>query len=257
LASAGYDHPEQLAGLPHNTSKMFQRDPATARAAWIAEAKADKERQYRDESDFLKYRDSDGKVADFHAQRHTYISGIVAGGASVKTAQELARHSTPVLTIGRYSHTRLHDLTGALEALPDLQPSGNDLQAQRATGTDGTTSELSLPANRQQLTGKTTQNGVQRGESDPPRNDDAGCRKVLTLNTLGSNRRNVSKVVRGGIEPPTHGFSEALETPRFFGFSSVFSSILRPRTSIASVRTDMQFLSGNRGISKSAARAKR
>jgi hypothetical protein len=32
---------------------------------------------------------------DFHAQRHTYISGIVAGGkASVKTCQELARHST-------------------------------------------------------------------------------------------------------------------------------------------------------------------
>ena len=53
-----------------------------------------------------------GEVVDFHSTRHTYISGIVAGGASVKTAQELARHSSPALTIGRYSHARLHDLQG-------------------------------------------------------------------------------------------------------------------------------------------------
>jgi hypothetical protein len=30
----------------------------------------------------------------------------------------LARHSTPTLTIGRYSHTRSHDLAAALSALP-------------------------------------------------------------------------------------------------------------------------------------------
>ena len=52
----------------------------------------------------------------------TYVSGIVAGGASVKTAQELARHSSPTLTIGRYSHARLHDLQGALDALPSATP---------------------------------------------------------------------------------------------------------------------------------------
>ena len=46
-------------------------------------------------------------------------------------------HRTPVLTIGRYSHTRLHDLTGALDALPDLQPLEPTLQALQATGTDG------------------------------------------------------------------------------------------------------------------------
>jgi hypothetical protein len=80
------------------------------------------EREQRERSEFLRYENAAGEVADFHATRHTYISGIVAGGASVKTCQELARHSTPVLTIGRYSHTRLHDLTGALDALPDLQP---------------------------------------------------------------------------------------------------------------------------------------
>ena len=35
---------EQLFRLPHNTSKMFQRDLAAARAAWIGDAKTDAER---------------------------------------------------------------------------------------------------------------------------------------------------------------------------------------------------------------------
>jgi hypothetical protein len=71
----------------------------------------------------------------------------------VKTAQELARHSTRVLIIGRYAHARLHDLTGALEGLPDLSPPVSGPKAQRATGTD-----FILPANRQQLAGVTGQN---------------------------------------------------------------------------------------------------
>ncbi len=87
-------------------------------------APAGPEREARQRSDFLAYEDTAGQVADFHATRHTYVSAIVAGGASVKTAQELARHSTPALTIGRYSHTRLHDLTAALESLPSLTPNG-------------------------------------------------------------------------------------------------------------------------------------
>lgn len=57
----------------------------------------------------------------------------------MKVAQESARHSTPTPTIGRYSHTRLHDLTGALDALPDLNPRDErpTQQQQRSTGTCG------------------------------------------------------------------------------------------------------------------------
>jgi hypothetical protein len=78
-----------------------------------------------------------GRVADFHATRHTFITHVVAGGASVKVAQELARHSTCRLTLDRYSHTRLHDLQGALDSLPKLdgQP-GAGGEELRATGTD-------------------------------------------------------------------------------------------------------------------------
>ncbi len=78
-------------------------------------------------------------MADFHSTRHTFISGIVPGGASVKVAQALARHSTPTLTIGPYSHTRLHDVASALESLPHLDSTKPDDQpaTMAATGIDG------------------------------------------------------------------------------------------------------------------------
>ncbi len=76
-------------------------------------------------------------IVDFHALRGTYISHLVSSGASVKTCQTLARHSTPSLTIGIYAKASLHDVSGAVEALPDLggepEPKPEKLAA---TGTD-------------------------------------------------------------------------------------------------------------------------
>jgi hypothetical protein len=129
--------------LPSQTARMLRGDLEAARRAWIDEARTEAERQARERSDFLAYRNAAGEVADFHATRHTHISGIVAGGASVKTAQELARHADPSLTIGRYSHARLHHLQGALETLPGLAHQAPASQAEppalRATGTNGAT----------------------------------------------------------------------------------------------------------------------
>jgi integrase len=51
--------------------------------------------------------------ADFHALRHTYITALGCAGLELRTAQELAGHSSPILT-ARYSHHRLHDLAGAV-----------------------------------------------------------------------------------------------------------------------------------------------
>ena len=65
---------------------------------------------------------TDSGVIDFHALRGTYISHLVVGAASVKTCQTLARHSSPSLTIGIYAKASLHDIQGAVEALPDLTP---------------------------------------------------------------------------------------------------------------------------------------
>jgi integrase len=81
------------------------------------------------------------EYADFHALRHTYLTMLGRHGVDLRTAQELAGHSTPILT-ARYTHRRLYDLAGAVEKLPPLVPEagpGPDVGAVplRLTGTDG------------------------------------------------------------------------------------------------------------------------
>jgi len=125
---------EPILRLPERTAKMLRADLQAARDTWIQEAANDRERTEREKNDFLASVDAEGRIVDFHSVRHTYITAVVNGGASVKVAQELARHSTPTLTIGRYSHTRIHDLTRALESLPDLSTSPETAEM-RATGT--------------------------------------------------------------------------------------------------------------------------
>jgi hypothetical protein len=74
-----------------------------------------------------------GRVADFHALRHTFISNLARSGAHPKVAQALGRHATVQLTPGRYSHTLVQDERAGIEALPDIEPT-DDREA--ATGTD-------------------------------------------------------------------------------------------------------------------------
>jgi site-specific recombinase XerC len=81
-------------------------------------------------------RETASGVIDFHALRATYVSHLVSSGASVKTCQVLARHSTPSLTIGIYAKASVHDLAGAVESLPDLTPHRGQPEALAATGTD-------------------------------------------------------------------------------------------------------------------------
>jgi len=130
---------------------MLRSDLAAARQAWIGEAKQDEaETVRRQESDFLAYRDQHGRVADFHSLRVLFISRVVAGGASVREAQTLARHSTPTLTMNVYSQASLLDVAGAVNGLgdllstapaPGLLPEGNV----GASGTGETPSGGALP----------------------------------------------------------------------------------------------------------------
>lgn len=130
-----------FARFTKHGARTLRGDLAAARKAWIEAAKGNKaERKRREESDFLEYRNAAGEVFDFHSFRHSFVSFVVRGGASVKVAQELARHSSPTLTIGRYSHARLHDLQGALEGLPTGARIGDEPDEPkriRATGTAG------------------------------------------------------------------------------------------------------------------------
>src|SRR5262245_34545488 len=89
----------------------------------------------------VPYRDASGRVADFHAMRHSYITALAISKAPVKVVRSLARHSTPILTLGTYAHVGLYDQTAALDALPDLTPAGSppEAPALAATGTGGPT----------------------------------------------------------------------------------------------------------------------
>jgi integrase len=78
--------------------------------------------------------------ADFHALRHSYITALGRSGVDLRTAQELAGHSTPALT-ARYMHVRLHDMAGSVEKLPSILPADqgphDQADALPASGTDG------------------------------------------------------------------------------------------------------------------------
>jgi hypothetical protein len=71
--------------------------------------------------------------ADFHSLRHTFVSNLAAGGVHPKVAQQLARHSSITLTMDRYTHLGLVDMTAGLASLRTV--AAPESQTLRATGT--------------------------------------------------------------------------------------------------------------------------
>jgi integrase len=128
--------PPKLAAKNHAV-EMLRADLQAARAKWLDDAKTEAERNEREKSPFLSYYGEDGRVADFHALRHTFITNLVRGGVHPKVAQTLARHSTITLTMDRYSHTVVGEQVAALDALPVPAPLPARSQPPDATGTDG------------------------------------------------------------------------------------------------------------------------
>ena len=131
---------ERVFTMPavEHVAEMWREDLRCGRAGWIRETPNRAERRKRREAtDFLAYRDSSERFADFHSLRHTFVSWLVGGGASVSVCQTLARHSTPTLTIGVYSHPTLADHRAALEGLPSMTPPvKREREALKMTGTD-------------------------------------------------------------------------------------------------------------------------
>lgn len=120
---------------------MLKADLERARASWIEEANKDENvMKRRERSSFLAYKDGDGRYADFHALRHTFITNLVKSGVSPKAAQSLARHSTIDLTMNVYTSLTVNDQASALASLPPipaLKGKETGASALRATGTDG------------------------------------------------------------------------------------------------------------------------
>ena len=134
LAGKPADRPV-FATMPDKTAIMLRQDLRRARARWIRAIADPRERRQRRDSDFLAITDGAGRVVDFHALRATYITMLVKGGASVKEAQALARHSDPKLTLNVYTRLGVNDLAGALDALPSSTGDAPQREPMRATGT--------------------------------------------------------------------------------------------------------------------------
>ena len=92
----------------------------------------------------IPYRDSAGLVFDFHSLRCQCATLADQAGVSPRVAQKLMRHSTLELT-GRYTRPRMHDVEGAIGALPSLRPDPPAREAGSATGTDGPISNHPCP----------------------------------------------------------------------------------------------------------------
>jgi integrase len=124
-------------------SRFMQLDLAAARAEWLAGLQTTQERIAAEKSDFLCYRDAEGRQIDFHALRHTFLSRLGRAGVPAKVMQRLARHSTVELTLGRYTHANVFDLAAGVDSLPPLpiNPTKSERQAVRATGTDHHTAD--------------------------------------------------------------------------------------------------------------------
>ena len=113
---SGRPEGEPVFPLPRATARMLRHDLSAVREAWLAEATPE-DRERREQSDFLSYRDREGCYRDFHALRHGFITALTRV-ASPRVAQDLARHSTPTLTIGTYSHSDDAERSRAVALLP-------------------------------------------------------------------------------------------------------------------------------------------
>ena len=83
----------------------------------------------------IPYVDDQGRYADFHAQRHTYIT-VAGRHLPLQMAQLLARHGDVRMT-QRYMHLELRDAASAASQLPPLvRGKKGGREALQATGTE-------------------------------------------------------------------------------------------------------------------------
>jgi len=101
-------------------AETLAADLEAARTAWLDAAKTDTERERREKTDFLVYRDSSGRYVDFHSLRHTTGSLLAAAGVHPKVAQSIMRHSDINLTLARYTHVYSGQEADAIGKLPDF-----------------------------------------------------------------------------------------------------------------------------------------
>ena len=90
-----------FAGKYHRgqSGKRFKIDMAYARKLYVEKSATPEERVIREADDFLRWKDSQGLFADFHAQRTTFVTQLLNSGVPLQQVQKLARHKSPVTVV--------------------------------------------------------------------------------------------------------------------------------------------------------------
>jgi len=68
--------------------------------------------------------------ADFHANRHTFITNLGRSGVSLTVAQTLARHGDVNLTANIYTHIGISGQVAAIADLPTPPPMVQAIEAE-------------------------------------------------------------------------------------------------------------------------------
>jgi integrase/recombinase XerD len=191
------------------TSKMMRMDLEVAREQWIEEAESEAERSRRVSSYFLKYEDEDGLFADFHANRHSFVSNLARAGVPLTIAQKLARHSGPRLTANRYTHLEMAEGAEAISCLPAPKQTSDLHRAAVFCNRSDSEETRSLVAGPVAGTNAAVSHFVSVPDANTERKDQS-CpfRNPLNDKTLGNNCRQESVVVSvhpAGFEPATFG----------------------------------------------------
>ena len=116
----------KTCGTERDGAALLEFDLGAARTFWIAESETEEEEKRREASDFLRYKNFDGKYADFHCLRHTFITNLGRAKVSPKAAQTLARHSDISLTMNIYTHISEEEQIEAINSLPGIASLGKD-----------------------------------------------------------------------------------------------------------------------------------
>lgn len=115
----------------------------------------------------IPFKDAQGRKADLHALKHTYITSLDATDATLNERMVLTGHSRKGnLTLGTYTHVDPGRLYEIIEQLPDYQWPMQE--AMRATGTDGRAVDKILPFSYQPKARQGTSvesGGIQDGDS--------------------------------------------------------------------------------------------
>jgi len=179
--------------LPLKSAEMLRDDLDAARQVWIGQARTKAEHAERSGSSALAYCDESGDVFDFHSFRVGYVSAVVAGGASVATCKELARHADPRTTIKHYAKTRSADVRAAIPAVPGTRSNPESEAVElRATGTYEHRPNPRAPQAHQ--TGRNSQPRITKhGESATEDSQNADSRKPLPRADIGNAPRQIAR----------------------------------------------------------------